>query len=462
MAIAVVMPRQGQSVETCIITQWHKAKGDQVNEGDILFSYETDKAAFEAEAPGNGTLLDVFFEDGAEVPVLINVAVIGKPGEDYNDMIPGGVSSSDNTEPATGSSDNSQKEASATDETIKEKPSHERTEEEDRKHSGQGEKSQSSENNDGRLRISPLARRIAKENQLELSGILGSGPQGRIIERDIRTAIEQKSKAPVTAQAPVTKKEPEMHAAARQLPEAPVFHQGSHAEGSYKDTSLSNIRKIIATRMHASLQHSAQLTHHISADARKMLAIRKAVKNNAGNPGAADITINDMVCYAVIRALKKHPEANAQFLGNTIRTFYKVHLGIAVDTDRGLMVPALKDADDLNLPGLANKLKALAKDCKQGKIDPQLLASEEASFTISNLGAFGIELFTPVLNLPQVGILGVNTISYKAADIGQGTIGFIPMIGLSLTYDHRAIDGAPASRFLKEIKEQIENLSYEV
>ena len=462
MAIAVVMPRQGQSVETCIITQWHKAKGDQVNEGDILFSYETDKAAFEAEAPGNGTLLDVFFEDGAEVPVLINVAVIGKPGEDYNDMIPEGVSRSDNTEPAPGSSDKSQKEAPATDETINEKPSHERTEKEDGKHSDQAEKSQSSENNDGRLRISPLARRIAKENQLKLSGILGSGPQGRIIERDIRTAIEQKSKAPEATKAPVAKKEPEMHAAAKQLPEAPVFNQGSHAEGSYKDTSLSNIRKIIATRMHASLQHSAQLTHHISADARKILGIRKTVKDNAGSPGAVDITINDMVCYAVIRALKKHPEANAQFLGNTIRTFYKVHLGIAVDTDRGLMVPALKDADDLNLAGLANKLKALAIDCKQGKIDPQLLASEEASFTISNLGAFGIELFTPVLNLPQVGILGVNTITYKAADIGQGTIGFIPMIGLSLTYDHRAIDGAPASRFLKEIKDQIVNLSYEV
>jgi pyruvate dehydrogenase E2 component (dihydrolipoamide acetyltransferase) len=462
MAIPVVMPRQGQSVETCIITQWHKAKGDQVNEGDLLFSYETDKAAFDAEAPGSGTLLDLFFEDGAEVPVLINVAVIGQVGENYDNLIPEGVNKPVNsTGPPQDAQESKQVEVAAEAKSIKQDSSQE-TSEGARQKSSQDAQPGLSENNEDRLRISPLARRIAKENQLELSGILGSGPQGRIIERDIRTVIAKISQAPAAVQTPAPTQKAVTPTAIQQMPATPVFGQGSHAEGSYKDTSLSNIRKIIATRMHASLQHSAQLTHHISADARKMLAIRKAVKDKAGIQGAADITINDMVCYAVVRALKKHPEANAQFLNNTIRTFYKVHLGIAVDTDRGLMVPALKDADDLNLPGLANKLKALANDCKQGKIDPQLLASEEASFTISNLGAFGIELFTPVLNLPQVGILGVNTITYKAADLGQGTIGFIPMIGLSLTYDHRAIDGAPASRFLKEIKEQIENLSYEI
>ncbi len=149
---------------------------------------------------------------------------------------------------------------------------------------------------------------------------------------------------------------------------------------------------------------------------------------------------------------------NAHFLGNSMRVFNKVHLGIAVDTERGLMVPVLRDADDMNARGLANRINALAEECRKGSVDPELLSSENASFTITNLGAYGVEMFTPVLNLPQVGILGVNTITYRPADIGEGVIGFVPMIGISLTYDHRAVDGAPASLFLAEVKNEIENI----
>jgi pyruvate dehydrogenase E2 component (dihydrolipoamide acetyltransferase) len=165
-----------------------------------------------------------------------------------------------------------------------------------------------------------------------------------------------------------------------------------------------------------------------------------------------------MVCFAVIKALIKHPDANSHFLGTTIKKFKKVHLGIAIDTDRGLMVPTLRNADDLKLSDLSSRLKELANSCKKGNVDPDLLASESASFTISNLGSFGVELFTPVINLPQVAILGVNTIIHRPADIGNGAFGLIPVIGLSLTYDHRALDGAPASAFLREIKNEIEKL----
>ena len=168
------------------------------------------------------------------------------------------------------------------------------------------------------------------------------------------------------------------------------------------------------------------------------------------------------VCFALIKTVKQRPEMNVHFHGDKIRKFQKVHLGIAVDTERGLMVPALKNADDYSLQGLSIHIKKLAEDCRTNKIDPMLLQSEEGSFTVSNLGSYGIEMFTPVLNLPQIGILGVNTISYQARDIGDGTIGFIPVIGLSLTYDHRAIDGAPASLFLKELKDIIENLDIEL
>lgn len=149
---------------------------------------------------------------------------------------------------------------------------------------------------------------------------------------------------------------------------------------------------------------------------------------------------------------------NAHFMGDSLKLFDSVNLGIAVDTERGLMVPALRNANDYNIEGLSRRLKTLAADCRQGNIDPDLLSSEAAGFTVSNLGGFGIEMFTPVLNLPQTGILGVNTITYKPADTGDGTIAFIPHIGLSLTYDHRAVDGAPASAFLQEVKKSIETL----
>ncbi len=173
-----------------------------------------------------------------------------------------------------------------------------------------------------------------------------------------------------------------------------------------------------------------------------------------------NITLNDMICFAVIRALKKHPEANAHFLGQQMRIFNRVHLAIAVDTERGLMVPVLKNASDLSLEGLSRQLKELAAQCQKGGVNPELLAAEAASFTVSNLGAYAVEMFTPVINLPQVGILGVNTIISRPVDLGLGSFGFVPYLGLSLTYDHRALDGAPASRFLKTIKEEIEQFEY--
>lgn len=213
--------------------------------------------------------------------------------------------------------------------------------------------------------------------------------------------------------------------------------------------------------MHQSLQNSAQLTHHLSADARKLLSYRKKFKADFQTGKISEnITINDMVCYAVIRSLKKFPQVNAHFMGDQMKLFRKVNLGLAVDTDRGLMVPALKDADDLSIGGLSNQLGKLAGNCRKGNINPDLLNPEAASFTISNLGNYGVEMFTPVINLPQVAILGVNTIIPRPMDLGDGVYGFVPMIGLSLTYDHRALDGGEATRFLADIAREIENLVF--
>lgn len=219
------------------------------------------------------------------------------------------------------------------------------------------------------------------------------------------------------------------------------------------------MRKIIAKSMHASLQNSAQLTHHLGADARRLLDLRKQVKK-AMDEGklTTNVTINDMVCFAVIKALKKFPNVNSHFLGDTMRLFNKVHLALAVDTDRGLMVPVVRNADDLSITGLANQFKELANGCRKGGIAPELLAAEAGTFTVSNLGNYGVEMFTPVINLPQSAILGVNTIVPRPKDLGDGIYAFVPYIGLSLTYDHRALDGGEATRFLKQIAIEIENL----
>ena len=405
MATPVIMPKQGQSVETCIITSWIKKKGEVVHIGDILFSYETDKAAFDMESTAEGTLLDVFFEEGAEVPVLVNVAVIGAPGEETELYRPG----SPGEKIITTAKENTEKASPSSIFQIQEE------------HSDDGSKT----------RISPRAKRLADDKGMNYNNIAGSGPNGRIIVRDIEEALNGKTTSSVAGQ-PMPGTE-------------------------FTEQPLTNVRKMIAKAMHASLQNSAQLTHHMSADVRKLLEARKTIKNGiAAGTAKQDITLNDMICWCVIKALKKFPEANSHFLDDRIKTFNKVHLGIAVDTPRGLMVPAIKNTDDMDLIKLSKEIKLVAEACRKGNVNPELLQSNAASFTVSNLGAYGVEMFTPVINLPQAGILGVCTILHRPADLGNGVFGFIPVIGLSLTYDHRAIDGGPATLFLKEIKEQIE------
>jgi pyruvate dehydrogenase E2 component (dihydrolipoamide acetyltransferase) len=225
---------------------------------------------------------------------------------------------------------------------------------------------------------------------------------------------------------------------------------------------MSNMRKLIAKSMYNSLQNSAQLTHMLGADARRIQALRKKAKK-ALEEGKVDanITINDFVCYAVIKALQKFPNLNSHCLGDAMRLFKSVNLGLAVDTERGLMVPAVPHADELNITGLAKNLKTVAEDSKKGSINPDLLSPEAASFTVSNLGGFGVEWFTPIINVPQSAILGVGTIVPRPKDLGGGVYAFVPYMGLSLTYDHRAVDGGEATLFLKQVAAEIENLDVE-
>ncbi len=410
MATPVLMPKQGQSVETCIITKWFKQKGDAVKTGDLLFSYETDKAAFDVESPADGKLIDIFYSDGAEVPVLVNVAVIGNEGESIESF----------KQAASGEQ--------AKSESVKK---HAETVRPDSPILGS---EVIEETRDLKVRISPRAKRFADKNGVSFKSLKGSGPNGRIICGDIEKALSS--------------------------PEVLVEGIPVSAD-EFVEQPLTNVRKLIAKAMHASLQNSAQLTHHMSADVRNILEARRKIKEGISNGNEKqDITLNDMVCWCVIRALEKFPAVNSHFLDDRIKIFNRVHLGIAVDTSRGLMVPVIRNADRMDLVNLSKALKSAADECKKGSINPELIQSTAATFTVSNLGNYGVEMFTPVINLPQSAILGVCTIINRPADLGNNTFGFVPYIGLSLTYDHRSVDGGPATLFLREIKEQIEKFRY--
>lgn len=439
MAIAVIMPKQGQSVESCIITTLHKKKGDIVKKGEILFSYETDKASFEEESPVDGTVLVSFYGEGDEVPVLENMMIIGEPGEDISALsTPAPAQIIEDAVPSADATVAAPDKVMAAVET----------------------QTTTSENRF----ISPRAKKLAEKNAIPVSQLDGTGPNGRIVEKDVMTRLADRPKMTPLAKMVALEEgvQPETagtglagrtRAADLAAPVNPVYGV------DYEDKKLSNMRKLIAKSMHASLQNSAQLTHHLGADARRILELRKKAKT-AQQEGriAANITLNDMVCYAVINALKKFPEVNTHFLGDTKRYFHKVHLGLAVDTERGLMVPALRNADDLSIVGLSNQLKELATACRSGSVNPDMLAAEAATFTVSNLGNYGVEIFTPVINLPQSAILGVNTILPRPKDLGDGVYAFVPHIGLSLTYDHRSLDGGEATRFLKQIATEIETM----
>jgi pyruvate dehydrogenase E2 component (dihydrolipoamide acetyltransferase) len=439
MALPVIMPKQGQSVESCILTKWFKKKGDAVSKGDLLFSYETDKASFEAEAETDGTLLEVFFNEGDEIPVLVNIAVIGQPGEPTDPFIPGKHGVSSNAEPLP----------------LQFEKQKAPTQEQSESYAETGLMT------DGPVRISPRARQLATEKRIPFQHIKGSGPEGRIIEKDIHDYLLQHPRMTPVAQAVASEKglAPGISGTglAGNFTDKDLVKSGTGSSDSFVDRPLTNIRKIIAGAMHASLQQSAQLTHHMGANVSRLQKVRKHVKALREKGYPFDITLNDMICYAVIKALQKHPDVNAHYLGDRIRTYSSVHLGLAVDTDRGLMVPTLRNASIFSLQELSESLKTISGQCRNGNINPDLLSPASASFTVSNLGNYGVEMFTPVINLPQVAILGVNTILYRPSALDDGTFVFAPYIGLSLTYDHRAIDGGPATRFLAEIRNEIEN-----
>lgn len=408
MANAVIMPKAGITVESCIIGTWEKKVGDAVKIGDILFTYETDKASFECESTEEGTLLEIFFGEGEEVPCLVNVCAVGNTGDDCSALRPDGAAESAPTQ-----------EAPAVEE-IKPAPV------------AAGPTVPTSD----KVAVSPRAKKLAERAGVDAALAIPTGPNGRIIERDVRELMNNPVAVAVSATETVAA--------------API------QDTEYEDVKFSGIRRAISKTMHTSLSTMAQLTHNTSFDATAILAYRKQLKAMDGE--YAGITIGDIVLYAVSRTLLNHPDLNAHMLDDsTIRLFKHVHLGVAVDTPRGLMVPTIFNADQKSLLEISKEVKALAAACREGNISPDKLAG--GTFTVSNLGSLGVESFTPVINPPQTGLLGVCTTVDRVRKGADGSIEIYPAMGLSLTYDHRAVDGSPAARFQKELGFNLEHFT---
>ena len=437
MAIPVIMPRQGQSVESCIITAWNKKVGDTVEKGDILFSYETDKSSFDEPAPESGKILAIFREEGDDVPCLENVCVIGQDGEDVSAFAPAAdndaVAEAPKAEEAPVAAEVKVEAAAVVSDAV------------------------------ATGAISPRAKLLAEKTGADLLKANPTGPNGRIIERDVQSLVDRGLTVSGAASANYTTAVEgsgingkvmlaDLNApagpAAAQAPVAPV------AAAEYEDVKLTNIRKIIAKQMCASLTNMAQITLNTSFDATKILELRKSLKAGAEKMGLANITLNDIILYAVSRVVLNHKGLNAHCLDDTMRYFNTVNIGVAVDTERGLMVPTVFHAEKMSLNQISKEAKTVISAAQSGTINPDYLKG--ATFTISNLGSLGIESFTPIINPPQTAILGVCGITKRIKEVNGEDVTYSAM-GLSLTVDHRVLDGADAARFLKDIVFALEN-----
>jgi pyruvate dehydrogenase E2 component (dihydrolipoamide acetyltransferase) len=435
MATPVIIPKAGNTVESVILIAWKRQVGDSVRAGEAIADAETDKAVVEVTSPVDGVVLAHLYQMGAEIPVMTPIAVVGLAGETVD------LQSVASRVPAMN----------------------------DMPRSDAGAQAQ---------RISPRARKLAAEQPIDVRGIIGTGAEGRIIERDIRMALE--SRPPMTraarsssaASAPptvgsgiggrVTLSDLEQPPAQSDRPrEFGDDGQYSHMrpgsgrersiaeiDGEYEEVPLRGIRRVIAERMRASLSNSAQVTLNRTADARVLQAYRQRLKAAPPELGLNEITISDMILYATARILTQFRAVNATLVDGIWRQYADVHLGFAVDTPRGLLVPVMRHAHRLTLKALSEQAKRLIAACQDGSITPDELNG--GTFTVSNLGSLGIESFTPVISPPQVAILGVGSIALKAVE-RDGQVEHVPHVHLSLTIDHQVIDGAPGARFLSAL-----------
>ena len=469
MATEIVMPRQGQSVEACTIVRWLKQPGDGVAAGELLCEIETDKASFEVESTAAGTVLAHFAAAGEEVPVLAPIAAVGEPGEQVPargapaaaaETAAAAPSAPSAPAPGVAAAASAPPSAAAGGPLPAVAPGAAPGGGAANGAEPAGAAAAGSRRASGRGRASPRARRRAAELGVDYTALAGSGPNGRIIERDVvaaaqaRPALTGAARAAAAAGAPVPATGSGIGG---RVTLADIAAAAASAPEPVETVPIAGVRKLISERMQQSLRDTAQLTMHATADAEALLAYRARLKASPEHLGLAGVTINDLVLYAVARTLPRHPELNAVVAEDRIERHRAVQLAFAVDTGRGLVVPVIGAADRLSIAALAARAHELAAATQSGSISPDLL--QGGTFTVTNLGALGVESFTPILNLPQVAILGVGALAPKpvladptapgAPDPAQVT--WRRHLGLSLTIDHRVVDGAPAARFLQAL-----------
>jgi pyruvate dehydrogenase E2 component (dihydrolipoamide acetyltransferase) len=393
VAVEVTMPKFGLTMTEGTIQKWFKNEGDAIKAGEPLFEVETEKVLYEVECRGTGTVAKLLYPLEAVVEVGLPVAIIAEAGENIAEVAAKYGSGVPSAKVATAPAPAGVSAAPAV-------PSA----------SGRREGAP----------VTPAARKLAEEHKVDLAPIVGTGPGGRVTREDVQKAIDDRAKALVPTAAPPS------------AAPAPAV----------QSIPLRGMRKVIAERMHRSLQGSAQLTITTEVDVTQLIDRRQEVQREF------NATYTDFIVQACAHALKRHPRMNAALDGDTIRYNGEIHVGLAVALEEGLIVPVVHNTDKKSLQEIAQEARSLAEKARAGK-----LAIEEVSggtFTVSNLGMYGVDGFTPIINTPQTGILGVGRIVEKPV-IYRGEIAKRSMMVLSLTFDHRVIDGAPAGAFLQTV-----------
>ena len=456
----IILPKLGQTVEEGRIVEWLKQEGDAVARGDVLYTVETDKAVLDVEATRKGVLRKILVGEGELRPVLTVVGLITRKADDPLEEAGAPAQAPPASElpvPAKAA------EAAA---PSGEKPA--RT---------------------GRLFASPRARKFAREHSVVIEDVEGTGPNGRIVERDVMVYLASAPAASPVAQrlaaglgvdlrtvtgtgpqgrivkadveAAAVSVAPEAPVPAPAAPAAPVVAEAATAEAAAADAGgilaevpLSGIRAVIAQRMHESHQITAPVTLTMEVDATAFVALRESLKASLAEELGFNLGYNDLLVKLSAKALRQFPYMNAQLdeAGSVIRHLDAVHIGLAVDTERGLLVPHVSNADQKGLVEIAKDIRAMAERARTGRSLPDELSG--GTFTITNLGMFEVDGFTPIINYPEAAILGVGRIKAMPAVV-DGEIAVRQMVWLSLTFDHRLVDGAPAARFLKELADAV-------
>ncbi len=451
MAEVIRMPRMSDTMEEGNIVEWLKEEGDQVEIGDTLAEVETDKATMELDSFSEGKLLHIAVKEGA-VPIDGVIAVIGEEGEDWKAAL-------EEAEQSNGESKEEDDKPKSAEDMLTSTPSDDKkeTEKEEKKAEQKTASSDASATPDAggdgqRIKASPLARSMAKEAGLDLSNIEGSGDQGRIVKRDVEEAIEaQKSapaEAPTPAPAPEGKKEK-----AKEEKEQPAVTPFAYAPGdgeNYEDESISQMRKTIARRLGESKFSAPHFYLTIEINMDKAVQTRKQVNEVA----PTKISFNDFIVKAAAVSLRQHPQVNASWMEDKIRYHKDINVGVAVAVDEGLLVPVIRYADIKTLSQINSEVKHYAGKARNRKLQPEEMQGN--TFTISNLGMFGIEEFTAIINPPDSCILAVGGINEKAV-VRDGEIVIANIMKVTMSCDHRVVDGATGAQFLQTFKAILED-----